>query len=200
MKVLRPAALLAAAGLLLTLRPAPALGGARPTIMDACKACHQASETTVRGKLVSVSEQFKTVSVTVGPLVWIVKYGDDLKVREGEKVGGPAALAGIPRDREIAVAFTGGEARPVATELSVKQPYKVPEEQILSLERMRELVKAGPEQGKFTLVDSRPPSAYAEGHIPYAASLPFPAFAQKAAAVLPSDKDRLVVFYCGGET
>ena len=41
---------------------------------------------------------------------------------------------------------------------------------------------------------------FAEGHIPGAVGLPYPAFKEKAAAVLPVDKGALVIFYCGGET
>ena len=41
---------------------------------------------------------------------------------------------------------------------------------------------------------------FAEGFIPGAISLPYAAFKEKAAAVLPADKGALLVFYCGGET
>lgn len=170
----------------------------KPNIMESCKICHTATDGVVRGKLVSVSSEFKSLNVTVGPLVWIVKYGDDLKVKEGEKFSGPEVLKTIPRDREIAVTFGGGEASPVASQVAVKQPYKVPAEKIASLEEVQSLIAQGP--GKAVLVDSRPGPMYAEGHIPGALSLPFAVFKEKAAAVLPADKGALVVFYCGGET
>jgi rhodanese-related sulfurtransferase len=185
--------------LALMLAAGPAQAG-KPNIMESCKICHTAADGVVRGKLVSASAEFKTVSVTVGPLVWIVKYGDDLKVKEGEKFSGADALKTIPRDREIAVTFAGGEASPVATQVAVKQPYKVPADKLATLETVQELVAKGPEAGKFTLVDSRPGPMYAEGHIPGALSLPFAVFKEKAAAVLPADKAALVIFYCAGET
>jgi hypothetical protein len=172
----------------------------KPNIMESCKVCHTAADGVVRGKLVSVSGEFKSVSVTVGPLVWIVKYGDDLKVKEGDKFSGPEALKGIPREREIAVTFTGTEAAPIASQVAVKQPYKVPEAQIVPLEKMQELAAQGPEAGKFTLIDSRPGPLFAEGRIPGAVSLPYAVFKEKVAAVLPADKGALLVFYCGGET
>ena len=172
----------------------------KPNIMESCKVCHTAADGVVRGKLVSVSGEFKSVSVTVGPLVWVVKYGDDLKVKEGDKFSGPEALKGIPRDREIAITFTGSENTPVAAQVAVKQPFKVPEAQIVPLEKMQELAAQGPEAGKFVLVDSRPGPMFAEGRIPGAVSLPYAAFKEKAAAVLPADKTVLVIFYCAGET
>lgn len=171
----------------------------KPNIMESCKICHQAADGVVRGKMVSASNEFKSVSVTVGPLVWIVKYEDGLKVKEGEKLSGAEALKTIPRDREIAVSFRGDEKNPVATQVSVKQPYKVPAEQQVTLEQMQELVAKGA-AAKLTLVDSRPGPMFAEGHIPGAVALPFGVFKEKASTVLPADKGALVVFYCGGET
>jgi hypothetical protein len=177
----------------------PAVAG-KPNIMESCKICHQAADGVVRGKMVSASGEFKSVNVTVGPLVWTVKYGDDLKVKEGEKISGADALKTIPRDREIAVTFTGDEKSPVAVQVAVKQPYKVAADKIMPLEKMQELVAQGPAAGKFTLLDSRPGPVYAEGFIPGAISLPYAAFKEKAPAVLPQDKGALVIFYCGGET
>ena len=193
------AAAVGAGALAFVLSALPAEAG-KPNIMESCKICHQAADGVVRGKMVSVSSEFKSLQVTVGPLVWIVKYGDDLKVKEGEKISGAEALKTIPRDREIAIAFTGDERSPVAVQVAVKQPYKVAADKIMPLEMMQELVAQGPEAGKFTLVDSRPGPVYAEGFIPGAISLPYAAFKEKAAAVLPADKGSLVVFYCAGET
>ena len=195
----RVAAAVATGALAIVLSALPAEAG-KPNIMESCKICHQAADGVVRGKLVSVAGEFKSLSLTVGPVVWIVKYGDDLKVKEGEKIGGADALKTIPRDREIAVTFTGDEKSPMAVQVAVKQPYKVAAEKIMPLEKMQELVAQGPAAGKFTLLDSRPGPVYAEGFIPGAISLPYAAFKEKAPALLPEDKGALVVFYCGGET
>jgi len=189
-----------AVGALALVAGAGPAAAAKPNIMESCKICHTAADGVVRGKLVSASGEFKSVSVTVGPLVWIVKYGDDLKVKEGEKFSGPEALKAIPRDREIAVTFSGSEQNPVATQIAVKQPYKVPAEKLITLEKMQELAAQGPEAGKYTLIDSRPGPMYVEGRIPGAVSLPYAAFKEKAASLLPADKGALVIFYCAGET
>lgn len=182
---------------------AVALGGGaaeagKPNIMESCKICHTAADGVVRGKLVSVSSEFKSLSVTVGPLVWIIKYGEDIKVKEGERLSGPEVLKTIPRDREIAVTFSGGEDSPAASQVAVKQPFKVPAEKIVSVEEAQDLVAQAP--GKAAFIDSRPGPMYAEGHIPGALPLPYAAFKEKAASLLPTDKGALVIFYCAGET
>lgn len=183
----------------MVLSAGPAAAG-KPIIMESCKICHKAADGVVRGKMVSVASEFKSLSLTVGPVVWIVKYGDDLKVKEGEKISGVDVLKTIPRDREIAVAFTGDENAPVAVQVAVKQPFKVAAEKIIAVEKMQELIAQGPAAGKFTLLDSRPGPMYAEGHLPGAVGLPYAAFKEKAAALLPTDKGALVIFYCAGET
>jgi hypothetical protein len=189
----------ATGGFALALSAGPAAAG-KPNTMESCKICHPAADSVIRGKMVSASGEFKSLNVTVGPLVWTVKYGDDLKVKEGEKISGAETLKTIPRDREIAVTYTGDEKAPVAVQVAVKQPFKVAAEKLISVEKMQELVALGPEAGKFKLVDSRPGPVYAEGFIPGAVSLPYPVFKEKAATVLPADKGALLVFYCGGET
>jgi hypothetical protein len=190
----------AVAGAVVLVLGAGSAQAGKPNTMEACKICHKAADGVIRGKLVSASRETRSLSVTVGPLVWVVKYGDDLKVKEGERIVGADALAAIPREREIAVTFTGDEKAPVAVQVAVKQPYKVAAEKIVPLERMQELVALGSAAGKFTLIDSRPGPVFAEGFIPGAVSLPYAAFKEKAAAVLPADKSALLVFYCGGET
>lgn len=177
-----------------------ALAG-RPNIMESCKVCHkEAPSQSIRGKLVSVSEAFSSFNVNVGPVVWIVKYDGNMKVREGQKFSGPEALRTIKKDHEILVTYTGDESNPMAAQVAVKQPYKLPAEQQMSLDELKKLVAVGTEKGGFTLVDSRPPAMFAEGHIPGAKALPYAKFSELAPKVLPSDKGALVIFYCAGET
>lgn len=169
----------------------------KPNIMESCKICHKEAPASVWGKMVSVSEAFKSFNVNVGPIVWIVKYDDSLKVKEGTKVSGVETLKAIRKGDDILVVYSGNEADPIATQVAVKQPYKIPAEQQISLEEVKKLVAGGT---GFTLVDSRPPAMYAEGHISGAIALPYAKFSELAPKVLPSDKSTLVIFYCAGET
>ena len=80
-----------------------------------------------------------------------------------------------------------------------------PREPIWSKDPTEEMInqdwlKMGPEKGKYTLVDARPSGGFLGGHIPTAVSLPYGAFQKQYASVLPEDKNRLLIFYCGGPT
>ena len=197
--VIRSALAAAAFALLVASAPSTALAQ-KPNIVKGCKKCHTAEAGTIRGKMQSVSEKFKTFQVAVGKVVWIVNYDDAMKTKEGEKISGPERLASIPAGKEIFITYSGDENKPLATQVAVKQPYEVPEEDLISLEEVKALVAKGPEAGAYTLIDARPPAPYLQGHIPTARSLPYGAFEKMHAKVLPQDKSRLVIFYCGGFT
>lgn len=49
----------------------------------------------------------------------------------------------------------------------------------------------------FVLIDSRPPPVYSKGHINGAINIPDGEFEAKA-HMLPEDKDKMLIFYCGG--
>ena len=172
----------------------------KPSVGGPCQKCHTAQPDAVRGNLGKVSPEFNTLQVSAGNLVWIVKYDDKTSIIDGDKTSGAEALKELPQGKEILVSYSGGEAKPLATEINVKQPYKVPDEQKITNDEVVNLVAMGPEQGKFTLVDARPTGAFLTGHIPTAISLPFDSFEENCTTVLPQDKDRLLVFYCGGPT
>jgi hypothetical protein len=172
----------------------------KPTIAGVCKKCHTAQPDAIRGKLGKVSTEFNTMQVKVGSLVWIVNYDDKTGIVKGDKTTGAAEMESLPKGKEILVSFTGGDAKPLATEVSVKQPYKVPEDQKITNDEVAQLVSQGPEKGNYTLIDARPKGAYLGGHMPGAISLPFDNFEESCSTTLPTDKDRLLVFYCGGPT
>lgn len=172
----------------------------KPTVGGPCQKCHSPQPDAVRGNLGKVSPNFKTLQVSVGKLVWIVKYDENTKVIDGDKTGGADQIKELPGDKEILVSFTGDESKPLATEIAVKQPYTVPDEQKITNEEVVNLVAMGPEKGGYTLIDARPKGAFLGGHIPTAISLPFDSFQEDCTTVLPQDKDRMLVFYCGGPT
>ena len=172
----------------------------KPTIGGPCQKCHTAQPDAVRGNLGKVSPEFSTLQVSAGNFVWIVKYDDKTRVVDGDKTSGPDAIKDLPQSKEILVSFSGGESKPIATEIAVKQPYKVPEKQKITNDEVVKLVSMGPEKGGYALIDARPTGAFLTGHIPTAISLPFDSFEENCSLVLPQDKNRLLVFYCGGPT
>jgi hypothetical protein len=167
----------------------------KPTVLAPCNQCHKPEKDLVRGTLVAVTEKFKTINVQVGgKLVWVITYGDDLKITGADK------LSSIPKDKEIGIKFTGDEKKPYAVSLTVKPPATVAPEKLVSLEEMTKLATMGPEEGKYLLIDSRPMPRFNEGHIPFAVSLPNDKFDQLKDNILPKEKDKLLIFYCGGVT
>ena len=202
--------LIAATALVLVLIGSAGISFAeRPTVLQPCVQCHKTENNVIRGTLVSVTEKFKTINVQVGgKLVWVISYGDDLKLTGADK------LSSIPKDKEIGIKFTGDEKKPYAVNLAVKPPAKVALEKLVSLEEMAKLVAEGPEKGNYVLIDSRPAARFNEGHLPHAVSLDNTKFdapinpedAKKVTPVtfkdtiLPKEKDKLVIFYCGGVT
>jgi hypothetical protein len=171
---------------------APDVHAAKPTIMKGCKNCHKAEPAVVRGKLVSHSPKFQSVQVTVGPVVWIIKYDETMKLEGAE------SFEKVKKGKEMAVTFKGDEKNPMATLVSIKKPFKLPEEQLLSAAETKALVRKGPKEGGYLLVDSRPPAAYNSGHLPHAVSIPYPKLNKMREKVLPAEKDTQVIFYCGG--
>jgi hypothetical protein len=172
----------------------------KPSVGGPCQKCHTPQADAVRGNLGKVSPEFSTLQVSVGNLIWIVKYDDKTSVIDGDKTSGPESIIDIPNSKEILISYSGGEAKPLATEIAIKQPYKVPEAQKITNDEVAKLVAMGPSQGKYTLIDARPAGAFLGGHIPTAISLPFDSFEENCTTILPQDKDRLLVFYCGGPT
>jgi len=172
----------------------------KPTVAGPCKKCHTEQAGAIRGNLGKVSPEFNTLQVKVGSLVWIVKYDDKTSVIQGDRTDSAEEVKNLPGDKEILISFSGDESKPLATQVTVKQPYKVPENQKITNDDVAKLVSMGPEQGKYTLIDARPAGAFISGHIPTAISLPFDSFEENCSTILPQDKDRLLVFYCGGPT
>ena len=157
----------------------------KPNIAGGCKKCHTAQPDAVRGLLGTVSQDFNTLQVKVGEIVWVVKYDDKTTVVKGDKTLGADEIAKLPAKKEVLVSFTGTPQKPQATEIAVKMPYKVPEHQKFTNAEAVKLVAMGPEKGKYTLVDARPGGAYMAGHIPTAISLPYGKFADECTTVLP---------------
>ena len=200
MMIRNKTSLLLAAMLAVTFTAAGTASAGKPTIAGGCKKCHTGQPDAVRGNLGTVSQDFKTLQVKVGKMIWIVNYDDKTTVVKGDKTVGADEIAKLPAKKEILVSFTGSEAKPLATEIAVKMPYKVPEHQKITNADVVKLVAMGPDKGNYTLVDARPVAAYISGHIPTAISLPYENFEESCTTVLPQDKDRLLVFYCGGPT
>ena len=142
------------------------------------------------GEITGVSERAKTISITVGKgdnaRVMLVKFDDKTKGMNGAAKGRAAKVFYEMRDKDV-----------FATDVQLKLA-KLPEGITeIKTEELNKLIN-----GKATLflVDSRPTTRYDQAHLPGAHSIPLPELEKKQAAVLPKDKNTLLVFYCGGIT
>lgn len=162
----------------------------KPKITPICKQCHAPDDKIIRGTLGAVSAKAETIQVQVGSAVWLVRFDDNTKVVGAEKI------TAIPREKEIAVVFREKDGVLYAERISVKQPAKVPAEKLIKTEELDRLIK---QKADIVIIDSRPAPRYHEGHIPGAISI-YDAEFDKHIDKLPKEKDKLLVFYCGGVT
>ncbi len=149
----------------------------------------QEKENTVAGQVLGVSQNARTIQVEVGQKVEMITFDDKTQGMQHIKPG-EAAIIEFERVGNVRV------ARVVKPRL-VKLPAGTSE---ISNDEVAKLVALGPEKGNYLLVDSRPPARYEEGHVPTAVSIPVPRLEKTKEALLPANKDTLLIFYCGGPT
>lgn len=143
-----------------------------------------------KGKVVGKSNKAKTISIVVGKgekaKTIMVKFDDKTKGVEHASKGHASIIFYEMRNGE-----------PWATVVKpklAKLPKGVTEIKTAELKALTD------KKTDFLLVDARPGKRYAGGHMPGAVSLSVPDYKTKAATVLPKDKDKLLIFYCGGPT
>lgn len=172
----------------------------RPVVAKVCTSCHKAEPGSLRGYFDSAAFKSRSIQIRMDDAVEIVAFDPArLEVLEGARKEPAEYLRQVKKSHEIRIAFEEKDGKKVATAVSLKQPMKVPAEMLITTAALTQLVAQGPEKGAYTLIDSRPPPRFQEGFVPTAQNLPFPAF-DKLVDKLPSDKARLLIFYCGGPT
>lgn len=155
------------------------------------KAAEKKSEANVyKGPIVGKSNKAKTISITVGQgdsaKTMMVRFDDQTKGVEFAQKGEAAIINWEQRgDEKFATIIKPKLAKlpEGVTEIKVDELYQLLEDQV-----------------PMTLVDARPELRYNQGHLPTAVSIPVPLLKEKKAEVLPADKDKLLIFYCGGYT
>lgn len=167
-----------------------------------CLNCHKAEPNVYRGFFDSVAFKSKTIQMKIDDVTELFKFDEDeIKVvNTAGKTGDGEFMKGnkVKKGHEISIEYVEKDGVKTAVKLVEKPPVKLPQEIIISTPEMEKLIALGPEKGKFSLYDSRPAPRFQEAAIPYAVSLPFPAFDKMAEKVLPADKNQLIIFYCGG--
>ena len=143
-----------------------------------------------KGTISGVSEKAKTIAIQVGPEgkaeTMMLKYDDKTAGVENAKKGD-----------SVTITYAVGDQPPLA--LSIKPNLaKLPEgvTEIKTAELQTMIDKAA----DLVLIDARPESRYAQSHLPGAVSISVEKLDKEKAAVLPKNKEQLLVFYCGGPT
>ena len=168
--------------------------GTGTVVQNNCAKCHQPfkkMDHVLAGNLSSKSMKANSIQMKVNKKLELIKFTKDTEVKnvpDIESLKGTVAM-------RVHYKTVGSDK--VATKIVAKPKIKVPEEQLIKVDELAELVSQGPEKGGYTLFDSRPEGGYAKGHIPTAVSLHFAEMSDNLDK-LPKDKNRLVIFYCQG--
>lgn len=172
----------------------------RPTVPQMCLSCHKPEAGQIRGVYENVAFKTQSIQLRIDGVTEIVKFDPKtIKLQDAEQDRPRDEFAKIARNREARIDFTLKDGVKHATLISFKGPVRIAPERLVDFATVDKLVALGPEKGGYTLIDSRPLPRFQEATIPGAINLPYPAF-QKFKDRLPPDKDRLVIFFCGGVT
>lgn len=146
--------------------------------------------TVYTGKILGKSKKAKTISVEVGK-------GDDVKT---VMVKFDSKTTGLEFAEKGEAAIINWEMRGSDKYATVIKPKlaKLPEG-VLEI-NPKEVKALLDEKSDMVLIDSRPEKAYAQSHLPGAISIPVEKMETSAHELLPVEKDKLLIFYCGGYT
>lgn len=154
------------------------------------KAVSNVEKNVYKGKIVGKSNKAKTISIEVGKgdkaKTMMVRFDDNTKGLEHAAKGEAAVITYDTRGKD--------KYATVIKPKLAKLPEGVTE---VKVEELQAILEKNPD---VFLVDSRPSRRYDQSYIPGAVSIPVPELKEKKAAVLPEDKDRPIIFYCGGPT
>jgi len=147
---------------------------------------------TYAGTVAGVSERASTLSITIG------KEDDpDKKVMMLKFDGNTRGMNLAAKGKPVKVKYEKRGADLYATEVELKiakLPAGITE---IKTDELKKLIDS---KANIYLVDSRPKGRFNQAHLPGAHSIPLPALKEKKAALLPKDKNQLLIFYCGGIT
>lgn len=143
-----------------------------------------------KGPVVGKSNKAKTISIKLGKgnaaKTMMVRFDDNTKGLEYAKKGEAAIITWEMRGEE--------RFATVIKPKLAKLPAGVTE---IKVEEMHELLTSN---SPLTLVDARPLSRYDQAHLPGSISIPVAKLKKLQAKAIPADKDKLLIFYCGGPT
>jgi hypothetical protein len=150
----------------------------------------QQTANVYKGKIVGKSKKAKTISIEVGK-------GDKAQTMMVLFDGSTRGLEHAAKGKAAIITWKMRGSDKVATVIKPKLA-KLPEG--VAEIKAKEVKKLLDRETGFVLVDCRPAKQYSQAHLPAAVSIPVSQFSAKGPELLPVDKDKLLVFYCGGPT
>ncbi|MFV0438060.1 MAG: rhodanese-like domain-containing protein [Desulfopila sp.] len=142
------------------------------------------------GSIVGKSNRAKTISISVGKgeegKTMMVKFDDETTGLNYAEQGEAAIITWQQR----------GDER-FATEIKPKLAKLPPGVTEIKVDEIATLID---DEADMVLIDARPEMRFAQGHLPGAISIPVAKLQQMEARALPTDHERLLIFYCGGPT
>lgn len=154
------------------------------------KAAQKTDSNVYKGPVVGKSNKAKTVSITVGKgdaaKTMMVRFDDKTEGIEYAKKGEAAIIKWEQRDDDKYATVIKPKLAKLpegVTEIKVDELYQLLQDNV-----------------PMMLADARPEMRFNQGHIPTSVSIPVPLLKEQKAKVLPEDKDKLLIFYCGGYT
>ncbi len=146
----------------------------------------QAKKLVYKGKIVGKSNKAKQISIKLkGGKQVMVSFGDDT-------VGAEHAVKG----HGSIINYEMRDGKPYATLIKAKLAKMPPGVTEIQVEEVHMMLTAGMD---FELIDSRPGQRYSESHVPTAISIPVCSM-KELIDLLPNNKNKLLIFYCGGRT
>jgi predicted small secreted protein len=142
-----------------------------------------------KGMVVGKSNKAKQISITIGK----GKDAKTLMVSFDDKTKG---LEHAAKGHGAIIAYEMRAGVPFATIIKPKLVKLPPGVTVISPVEVQTLINT---DKSFLLVDSRPGNRYSASHLPGAISIPVCEM-QELLQNLPKDKDKLLIFYCGGPT
>ena len=157
------------------------------------KPAEPANVISVKGKVKGISLTAHTIAVDVKNQGFLV-----FRLNERTMYKNAKSAEDIKAGESVTVSYKPIGADNVAYVVKknlVKLPDGVTE---ISTEDVLSLVNS--QKGDYLLIDARPVVKYKEEHIPSSVSIPFTQLKKEGKGLLPADKDRPLIFYCGGPT
>ena len=179
---------------------APQQKSEAPAPQTVAAAPQKAEANKVKGKVKTVVGKSSTISVEVpNKGLMVFKFNAETKFKNA------TSYKDLHADELLNIEFKTVGAENIATLLSKVVAELPPGIGQIGTDELKALVAKGTESGSYLLYDARPPARYHQAHIPTSLSLPLALVEQakkegKKIPLLPEDKNKLVIFYCGGPT